>query len=137
MENHTRRILLAEDDRFLRKAAGAMLRRQGFTVLTAEDGEEALRVARAETPDLILLDLIMPKLQGFEVLKALKSDPHTSPIPVVILSNLGQESDSKAAREMGALDYWVKANLALGELVSRVEETLTVGTSGEKPAAER
>jgi two-component system alkaline phosphatase synthesis response regulator PhoP len=137
MENQARRILLAEDDRFLRKAAGAMLRRQGFTVLTAEDGEEALRVARAETPDLILLDLIMPKMQGFEVLKALKSDPQTSPIPVVILSNLGQESDSKAAREMGALDYWVKANLALGELVSRVEETLTVGTSGEKPAAER
>lgn len=135
MENHTRRILLAEDDRFLRKAAGAMLRRQGFTVLTAEDGEEALRVARAETPDLILLDLIMPKMQGFEVLKALKSDPQTSPIPVVILSNLGQESDSKAAREMGALDYWVKANLALEELVRRVEETLTVGTSGENITA--
>lgn len=131
MENQARRILLAEDDRFLRKAAGAMLRRQGFTVLTAEDGEEALRVARAETPDLILLDLIMPKMQGFEVLKALKSDPQTSPIPVVILSNLGQESDSKAAREMGALDYWVKANLALEELVRRVEETLTVRTSGE------
>ena len=112
-----------------------MLRRQGFTVLTAEDGEEALRVARAETPDLILLDLIMPKMQGFEVLKALKSDPQTSPIPVVILSNLGQESDSKAAREMGALDYWVKANLALGELVRRVEETLTVGTSGENITA--
>jgi two-component system alkaline phosphatase synthesis response regulator PhoP len=126
MENQARRILLAEDDRFLRKAAGAMLRRQGFTVLTAEDGEEALRVARAETPDLILLDLIMPKMQGFEVLKALKSDPQTSPIPVVILSNLGQESDSKAAREMGALDYWVKANLALEELVRRVEEQFTV-----------
>lgn len=135
MENQARRILLAEDDRFLRKAAGAMLRRQGFTVLTAEDGEEALRVARAEIPDLILLDLIMPKMQGFEVLKALKSDPQTSPIPVVILSNLGQESDSKAAREMGALDYWVKANLALGELVRRVEETLTVGTSGENITA--
>jgi DNA-binding response OmpR family regulator len=122
MENHARRVLLAEDDRFLRKAAAAMLRRQGFTVLTAEDGEEALRVARAETPDLILLDLIMPKMQGFEVLKALKSDPQTSLIPVVILSNLGQESDSKAEREMGALDYWVKANLDLEELVRRIEE---------------
>ena len=124
MEDHRRRVLLAEDDRFLRKAAGAMLRRQGFTVLSADDGEEALRVARAETPDLILLDLIMPKMQGLEVLKALKSDPQTSGIPVVILSNLGQESDSKAAREMGALDYWVKANLALEELVRRVEEKL-------------
>jgi DNA-binding response OmpR family regulator len=127
METHARRVLLAEDDRFLRKAAGAMLRRQGFTVLTAEDGEEALRIARAEMPDLILLDLIMPKMQGFEVLKALKRDSETFPIPVIVLSNLGQESDSQAAREMGALDYWVKANLALEELVKRVEEVFTDG----------
>jgi len=127
MENHARRVLLVEDDRYLRKAAAAMLRRQGFTVLTAEDGEEALRVA-AERPDLILLDLIMPKIQGFEVLKALKRDPRTSGIPVVILSNLGQESDSKAAREMGAVDYWVKSNLDLEELVRRIEET--VATDG-------
>ena len=130
MENHVRRVLLAEDDRFLRKAAGAMLRRQGFTVLTAEDGEAALRIARAETPDLILLDLIMPKMQGFEVLKALKGDPQTSPIPVIILSNLGQESDSKAAREMGALDYWVKANLDLEELVRRIERRFAADDIG-------
>jgi DNA-binding response OmpR family regulator len=130
MKNHARRVLLAEDDRFLRKAAAAMLRRQGFTVLTAEDGEEALRVVRAETPDLVLLDLIMPKMQGFEVLKALKRDPQTSPIPVVILSNLGQESDSKAAREMGALDYWVKANLDLEELVRRIEGTFAANGIG-------
>lgn len=118
------RILLAEDDRFLRKSAGAMLRRQGYMVLAAEDGEEALRLARTEMPDLILLDIIMPKIQGFDVLKALKSDPHTSPIPVIILSNLGQESDSLAAREMGALDYWVKSNLALEELATRVGQVL-------------
>ena len=124
MQDHARRVLLAEDDRFLRKAAGAMLRRQGFTVLTAEDGEEALRIAGAENPNLILLDLIMPKLQGFEVLKALKSNPQTAPIPVVILSNLGQESDSEAARELGAFDYWVKANLDLEEIVRRIEDKL-------------
>src|SRR5215471_13032563 len=124
MQDNARRVLLAEDDRFLRKAAGAMLRRQGFTVLTAEDGEEALRIAREENPNLILLDLIMPKLQGFEVLKALKSNPETAPIPVVILSNLGQESDSKAARELGAFDYWVKANLDLEEIVRRIEDKL-------------
>jgi CheY-like chemotaxis protein len=128
MGNHPRRVLLVEDDRFLRKAAAAMLRRQGFTVLTAENGEEALRVA-AEIPDLILLDLIMPKIQGFEVLKALKRDPKTSSIPVVILSNLGQESDSNAAREMGAVDYWVKSNLDLEEIVRRVEEHLAGGVA--------
>jgi len=124
MEYIARRVLLVEDDRFLRKAAGAMLRRRGFSVLTAEDGEVALRVARAESPDLILLDLIMPKMQGFEVLKTLKSDPQTCAIPVIILSNLGQESDFKAAREMGAADYWVKANLELEELIQRIEEKL-------------
>jgi DNA-binding response OmpR family regulator len=66
------RILLAEDDRFLRKAAETMLKRAGFTVIAAADGEEALRLAREHVPDLMLLDLIMPKMQGFDVLKELK-----------------------------------------------------------------
>jgi len=125
MGGFEQRILLAEDDRFLRKSAGAMLHRQGFIVMAAEDGEEALRLARTENPDLILLDLIMPKMQGSDVLRALKSDPHTSPIPVIILSNLGQELDSVAAREMGALDYWVKSNLALEELAMRVGQAIS------------
>lgn len=75
------RILLAEDDRFLRKAAEATLRQRGFTVLTATDGEETLQRARAEAPDLILLDLIMPKLQGFEVLRTLKGGSGDRPHP--------------------------------------------------------
>jgi DNA-binding response OmpR family regulator len=115
------RILVVEDDRFLRKAAEAALRRQGFTVLVASDGEEGLRVARSELPDLVLLDLIMPGLQGFEVLKLLKEEPATSAIPVIILSNLGQDSDVKKAMEAGAVDYLVKANLALDTLVARVK----------------
>jgi len=124
-ESTPRRVLLAEDDRFLRKAAEASLRRHGFTVLTASDGEEALRVARAEVPDLILLDLIMPKMQGFEVLRALKDNPKTSPIPVIVLSNLGQDSDVKGATEAGALDYFIKSNLALEDLVKRVQRVFT------------
>jgi len=119
-----KRILLAEDDRFLRRAAEAALKRAGFTVLAAADGEEALRMARAEKPDLVLLDLIMPKLQGFEVLKALKADPGTATIPVVVLSNLGQDGDVQRALEGGAVAYLVKANLSLDELVSRARETL-------------
>jgi DNA-binding response OmpR family regulator len=115
------RILVVEDDRFLRKAAEAALRRQGFTVLVASDGEEGLRVARSELPDLVLLDLIMPGLQGFEVLKLLKEEATTSAIPVIILSNLGQDSDVKKAMEAGAVDYMVKANLALDTLVARVK----------------
>lgn len=120
----TRRVLLAEDDRFLKKAAEATLRRHGFTVFAAVDGEEALRLARAEAPDLILLDMIMPKIQEFQVLSALKQDPATSRIPVILLSNLSQERDVEQALEAGAVAYFVKANLSLQHLVKRVEEAL-------------
>jgi DNA-binding response OmpR family regulator len=123
------RVLLAEDDRFLRKAAEARLRQHGFTVFTAVDGEEALRLARAEKPDLLLLDLIMPKVQGFEVLKALKQDPATAAIPVIVLSNLGQERDVQQAMELGALAYFVKAHLSLQELVVKVDEVLGPGAA--------
>lgn len=115
------RILLVEDDRFLRRAAEAALRRHGFTVLTAAEGEEGLRLARAEKPDLVLLDLIMPGLQGFEVLKLLKAEAATSAIPVIVLSNLGQDSDVQRAMEAGAVDYLIKANLALDMLIERVK----------------
>lgn len=121
------RILLAEDDRFLRRAAEATLRRHGFDVLTAVDGEEALRLARAERPDLVLLDLIMPKLQGFEVLRALKEDAATASIPVVVVSNLGQDNDVRQALEAGATAYLIKAHLGLQELVVRVQAALRTG----------
>ena len=114
------RILLAEDDRFLRKAAETMLKRAGFTVIAAADGEEALRLAREHVPDLMLLDLIMPKMQGFDVLKELKGAEATSGIPVIVLSNLGQDSDVQLARERGAHDYIIKSNIALEQLVERV-----------------
>jgi two-component system alkaline phosphatase synthesis response regulator PhoP len=124
MDNPPKRILLAEDDRFLRKAAEVTLRRRGFTVLTASDGEAAVQMARAEAPDLVLLDLIMPKLQGFEVLRTLKQDPATEAIPVIVLSNLGQPTDVRHAMEEGAAAYLVKADLSLEALVQRVEEAL-------------
>ena len=129
MSETSRRILLAEDDRLLRKAAEATLKRKGFTVFTAEDGEEAFRVAKAELPDLVLLDLIMPKRQGFDVLRDLKGCPETARIPVIVLSNLGQERDIQQAMEYGAVAYYVKANLSLEGLVKRVEETLQGGQS--------
>ena len=127
MPETSRRILLAEDDRLLRKAAEATLKRKGFTVFTAEDGEEAFRVAKAELPDLVLLDLIMPKRQGFDVLRDLKGCPETARIPVIVLSNLGQERDIQQAMESGAVAYYVKANLSLEGLVKRVEEALQGG----------
>jgi len=124
MAEGARRILLAEDDRFLRRAAEARLRQHGFEVLTAIDGEEALRVARAQRPDLVLLDVVMPKLQGFDVLKALKQDAATAGIPVIVLSNLGQDRDVEQATALGAAAYLVKAHLSLQDLVEKIDATL-------------
>ena len=118
------RLLLVEDDRFLRKAAEVVLRRHGFEVLTAQDGEDDLTVARAARPALILLDLLMPQMQGFQVIEHLKQDPETADIPVIVMSNLGQESDVQRAMEAGALAYVVKSNVALNDLADRVRGVL-------------
>jgi CheY-like chemotaxis protein len=119
-----RHVLVVEDDRFQRRAAEVKLRRCGFRVSSAVDGEEALRVAAEGRPDIILLDLIMPKLSGFEVLARLKADPATAAIPVLVLSNLGQQPDVDRAMRGGAAGYFVKSKLSLSELVARVIEVL-------------
>ena len=119
------KVLLVEDDRFLRRAAEATLRKGGFAVTVAVDGEEALNVVQTVNPDIILLDLIMPKIQGFEVLRRLKEDPATRDIPVVVLSNLGQDSDLQRATAAGAIGYLVKSNLSLTDLLARVTSILS------------
>jgi CheY-like chemotaxis protein len=119
MSSGMAKILLAEDDRLLGKASSAALRRRGFEVVIAADGEEALELARRDLPDLILLDVIMPKLQGFEVLVRLKADPATAQIPVVMLSNLAQPADVDEALRAGALDYWIKADLRGDQLAAK------------------
>jgi two-component system alkaline phosphatase synthesis response regulator PhoP len=120
-----KRILLVEDDRFLRRACEAGLRQRGYTVLTAADGEDGLNKARAERPDLILLDLLMPKLPGLDVLRALKAEARTRAIPVLILSNSSREQDIAEVNKLGVAGYYVKADLslkALGEHVARLLE---------------
>lgn len=117
-------ILLAEDDRILRKAGEATLRKRGYSVIAAVDGEDALAKAREHRPDLILLDVIMPKLQGFEVLASLKADSATRGIPVIMLSNLQDEGDVRKAVEGGALDYLVKSNVPLDALAARIADAL-------------
>lgn len=132
METSPKRILVVEDERFLRRVHEAGLKQRGFTVLTAADGEEGVRIARTEVPDLILLDLIMPRLQGFEVLRLLKADPVTSPIPVVVLSSLGSDGDIQAALKGGAVSYLIKNNLSVQELAAKVEEALAGRQSGSR-----
>ncbi len=119
-----RRVLLVEDDRFLRRACEVSLRQRGLSVLTAADGEEALRLARAEAPDLVLLDLLTPKLPGIEVLRALKADAATRATRVLILSNSSRDRDVEEVMRLGALDYLVKADLSLRELGDRVVRLL-------------
>jgi two-component system phosphate regulon response regulator PhoB len=120
-----KRILLVEDDRFLRRACEASLRQRGLTVTTAADGEEGLRLARSERPDLILLDMLMPKLSGLEVLRALRGDAETRNVPVLILSNSSREQDIAEVTTLGVSGYFVKSNLSLQELGELVGRLLT------------
>lgn len=114
------RILVIEDDKFLRKACEVSLTKRGFAVLTAVDGEEGVQQAREGSPDLILLDMLMPKMTGIETLVVLKQDEQTRNIPVVILSNSSIEADVQKASALGAVGYLVKAALSLRELGDRV-----------------
>jgi len=117
-----KRILVIEDDRILRKACETSLAKRGFELLTASNGEEGISVAEELLPDLILLDMRMPKLTGAETLAALKQNEKTRPIPVVILSNSSSEAGIKKAETLGAAGYLVKASLSLRELGDRVAE---------------
>jgi len=120
----TKTILLAEDDRFLRRACETKLKQCGFDVRVAVDGDEALSLARQHAPDLLLLDLLMPKRDGLSVLKALKADTATSAIPIVIISNSSKDLEMQNASDLGAVDYWIKSNLSLQELCDRVQRLL-------------
>ena len=94
----------------------------GYTISSAVDGETAVKVAQRIIPDIILLDLIMPKMDGFEVLRVLKSDPKTKKIPIIVLSNLGSSTDIDKAKSLGAMDYFVKADIRLDELQQKITE---------------
>lgn len=118
-----KRILLVEDDRFLRRACATGLQQHGFTVSTAVDGEEGLHLARAERPDLILLDLLMPKLSGLDVLALLRADEATRTIPILVLSNSSHAQHVSEVTRLGA-EYLVKSNLSLQELAERVTRIL-------------
>lgn len=97
---------------------------EGFDAAQANDGVAGLEAAKSDTPDLILLDIIMPKLDGFAVLKALRLEAATKNTPVILLTNLGQDEDIKKGKELGASDYFVKANHTPAEVVNKVREVL-------------
>lgn len=118
------KILIVEDDKFLRDLIVQKLHKEGFAVLEAIDGENGIKVTKEKKPDLILLDLILPGLDGFEVMKILKSDPATSQVPIIVLSNLGQKEDMDRALAGGAEDFMVKAHFTPGEIITKIKSVL-------------
>ncbi len=118
------KVLIVEDDRFLRELLIRKLEGQGFIISTAVEGKEALSKAKEELPQLILLDLILPGIDGFEVLKQIKEDSQINKIPVIILSNLGQQEEVEKGLKLGAADYLVKAHFTPDEIIGKIKEVL-------------
>ena len=117
-------ILFIEDESALQKTFGEVLSQEGYQMISALDGEIGLRLAKDKKPDLILLDLILPKVNGFDVLKKLKEDKETKDIPIIVLTNLEEMGDVDKAIELGATTYLVKASYSLKEVVEKIKKTL-------------
>ena len=118
------KILFIEDESALQKTFQDFLKQEDYEMVSALDGKTGLEMARKEKPDLILLDLVLPKMHGFEVLQTLKSDEKTKEIPIIVLTNLEAMSDVEKALELGATTYLVKANYSLEEVVQKIKKAL-------------
>ncbi|MDD5290564.1 MAG: response regulator [Patescibacteria group bacterium] len=118
------KILLVEDDPFLLSMYNTKFEMENFKVVTAEDGEKGLKLALKEMPDVILLDIMLPRMDGFEVLKALKADKKTSGIPVILLTNLSQKEKVKEGLSLGANDYLIKAHFMPSEVVEKIKKLI-------------
>lgn len=117
-------ILIVEDDKFLRELIAQKLSKEGFNISEAVDGEEGIKKIKEEKPQLVLLDLILPGIDGFEVLSRMKEDPIISSTPVIILSNLGQKEDVEKGLKLGAVDYLIKAHFTPGEIIEKIRGIL-------------
>lgn len=124
MSEQKQKVLMIEEDRFLRKIYRNKLTLAGFEFIEATNGEEGLNKVISEKPDLVLLDIVLPRKNGFDVLIEMKRNEGTKNIPVVILSNLGQESDIKRGLSLGAQEYLVKPEIALSGVVEKVKKLL-------------
>lgn len=118
------KILIVEDDKFVRELILQKLTEEKFEVSSAKDGEEGVVKIESEKPDLILLDLILPGIDGFEVISRVRKNPNTESIPIVILSNLGEKNDVDRGIKLGANDYMIKAHFTPKEIVEKVRGIL-------------
>lgn len=119
-------VLLVEDEAALQHTMGEALRAAGFEVISATDGEQGMRLVLEQKPNIVLLDLILPKRSGFEVLEAMKKDPNTKNIPVIVLTNLEGAAEIDRAVALGADSFLVKANYEIGEIVNKVRQVIGI-----------
>ena len=121
MENKKKKIIIIEDDKFLLKAYEIKFKQSDFDVILATDGISGFELAEKEKPSLIILDLMLPRMNGFEFLKKIKSDEKLKNIPVIVVSNLGQKNDSERAIKLGAKEFLIKTNYSLEEIIKKIK----------------
>lgn len=119
-----KKILIVEDEEILRSLLSDKLREEGFEVIEAIDGETGLEKIKKEKPDLVLLDLVLPGIDGYEVLRRAKEDSETAKVPIMVLSNLGQQEEIKKALDLGARSYLIKSNFSLEEISQKINEII-------------
>lgn len=124
MADVPKKIMVIEDDTFLSSLMKARLEKEGFAVIQAFDGQEAIETLKTEVPDVIILDLIMPKVTGFEVLQNISISPQLAKVIIIVLSNLAQDSDIEKARQFGAKEYFVKVKISIDDLVGKIKGLL-------------
>ena len=124
MADNNKKILIIEDDKMINSMYKTKLEQEGYVVLAAEDGASGLDMALQHKPDLIMLDVIMPQLDGFSVLQQLRESLGVKNTPIILLTNLGTDEDKKKGEKLGATDYWVKANLTPSQVSEKIKQYL-------------
>ncbi len=121
-----KKILIVEDDSFLQGLAATKLRKEGMEVLAAGEAGEAMKIMESETPDLIILDLVLPGTDGFGILEKIRENPKFAKTPVIIFSNLSDDKDIKHAQDLGANEFMIKSNFTLDELSTKIKQILNI-----------
>ena len=124
MSNNEVKILIVEDDAFLLSMYTTKFELEGYEVIGAEDGETGLKKVSKEMPNIVLLDIMLPNMDGFDVLRALKADKKVANIPVILLTNLGQKHEIEEGLALGAQDYLIKAHFMPSEVVDKIKKIL-------------
>lgn len=119
-----KKVLVVEDEALLANLLEKKLKSTGFEVLKVHNGKDAMEVIETKDLDLILLDIILPKMSGFEFMKEIQESPRVDDMPIVIVSNLGQKSDIEKGKKLGAVGYFVKAKMSIDDLVGQVRDFL-------------